>query len=506
MSLLTLKALADLGIAGAQTLGNLQNIDERTRQALSDAEAARLAGQETYADLTEGNQFRVRQAPTGAADLTLSLAEQGLNRTRNRGSQALAGATANLGVDPRTGIAGVQRLLGQLGQMEGAAEQRAAEQSIGAQKIIDDSIYNQQEAERRRLEGLKTQFELIPAMQEYTRATGTAEALDQARRDTANQFISDALASTTNLIAGLDRNKSTSGNQTDAERKRLEELRRDFNDQQLQAQLAQPIPITDDGPVPIENVVIDPNQNIFGGGEVTLDPEEEIDENLNLEPITPPITFADFRTQDNVLMPGGPLAEAGPERGIVDISTAAQQPVNNIFPDEDFQPFNLDLRNQGGNPYLEGMDPAARATGGGGLTREDMPNLFPPQSIQPITPLQTRGPMQVPNVTSPNVIMINGVAIPTTAEEELIDFDKGGTYIGERGGMTSGEFNHDTNKKAIIDEESGKKEGELTGGEGVLNEDHLADIVKFIKEGDEDGLLAFLRNLLEEPQFGYDFA
>jgi hypothetical protein len=408
MSLLTLKALADLGIAGAQTLGNLQNIDERTRQALSDAEAARLAGQETYADLTEGNQFRVRQAPTGAADLTLSLAEQGLNRTRNRGSQALAGATANLGVDPRTGIAGVQRLLGQLDQMEGAAEQRAAEQSIGAQKIIDDSIYNQQEAERRRLEGLKTQFELIPAMQEYTRATGTAEALDQARRDTANQFISDALASTTNLIAGLDRNKSTSDNQTDAERKRLEELRRDFNDQQLQARLAQPIPITDDddtGPVPIQDVVIDDSQNIFGGGEITIDPEEEL-------------------TEDFV----------------------------------------------------------------------------------PLAPLQARGPMQVPNVTSPDVIMINGVAIPTTAEEELIDFDKGGTYIGEHGGMTSGEFNHDTNKKAIMDEESGEKEGELTGGEAVFSEDQLADIVKLIKEGDEDGLLAFLRNLLEEPQFGYDFA
>tara|TARA_A100001015_G_scaffold252845_1_gene292673 strand:+ start:64 stop:423 length:360 start_codon:yes stop_codon:yes gene_type:complete len=119
--------------------------------------------------------------------------------------------------------------------------------------------------------------------------------------------------------------------------------------------------------------------------------------------------------------------------------------------------------------------------------------------------------MQIPNLTSPNVIMINGVAIPTTAEqeltdEELFDYAKGGTYIGERGGMTEGDFDHSTNKKAIIDEESGKKEGELTGGEGVLNEDHLADIVKLIKEGDEDGLLAFLKSLLEEPQFGYDFA
>lgn len=34
---------------------------------------------------------------------------------------------------------------------------------------------------------------------------------------------------------------------------------------------------------------------------------------------------------------------------------------------------------------------------------------------------------------------------------------------------TGGEFNHDTNKKALIDEESGEKEAELTGGEYVLN-------------------------------------
>jgi len=34
---------------------------------------------------------------------------------------------------------------------------------------------------------------------------------------------------------------------------------------------------------------------------------------------------------------------------------------------------------------------------------------------------------------------------------------------------TGGEFNHDTNKKALVDEESGVKEAELTGGEYVLN-------------------------------------
>ena len=364
MDPLTLKALADLGIAGYRTFQNIRDIRQDQREELDAGAQAKQAGQETYADLTEGNQFRDRQAPTKAADLTLNLAEQDLDRTRDRSSETLAGATANLGVDPRTGIASVQRLLGQLGQMEGAAEQRAAQQSIGAQKLIDDSIYNQQEAERRRLEGLKTQFELIPAMQEYTRATGAAEALENAEREAGNQFISDALASTTNLIAGLDRNKSTTNNNTgDANKARL------MNDYLLQTQLAQPIPITDDemdGPVPIENVVIDPNQNIFGGGEVTLDPEEEVNENLS--------------------------------------------------------------------------------------------------------------------------------------------YAQGGSYIAERGGMTEGEFDHDTNKKAIVDQETGRKEGEMTGGEGVFNEDQLAEIVEMIREGDEDGLLTYLKNLLEEPQFGYEFA
>lgn len=364
MDPLTLKALADLGIAGYKTFQNIGNIRQDQREELNSAGKAKQAGQETYADLTEGNQFRVRQAPTKAADLTLNLAEQGLDRSRDRSSETLAGATANLGVDPRTGIAGVQRLLGQLGQMEGAAEQRAASQSIGAQKLIDDSIYNQQEAERRRLEGLKTQFELMPAMQEYTRATGAAEALENAEREAGNQFISDALASTTNLIAGLDRNKSITNNNTgDANKARL------MNDYLLQTQLAQPIPITDDemdGPVPIENVVIDPNQNIFGGGEVTLDPEEGVDENLS--------------------------------------------------------------------------------------------------------------------------------------------YAQGGSYIAERGGMTEGEFDHDTNKKAIVDQETGRKEGEMTGGEGVFSKDQLAEIVEMIREGDEDGLLTYLQNLLEEPQFGYEFA
>jgi len=44
-----------------------------------------------------------------------------------------------------------------------------------------------------------------------------------------------------------------------------------------------------------------------------------------------------------------------------------------------------------------------------------------------------------------------------------------GGFIGKDGGITEGEFSHKTNKKAVIDQENGIKEAELTGGEGILN-------------------------------------
>ena len=78
--------------------------------------------------------------------------------------------------------------------------------------------------------------------------------------------------------------------------------------------------------------------------------------------------------------------------------------------------------------------------------------------------------------------------------------EKGG-YIGEQGGMTEGEFDHDTNKKAIVDEENGQKEGELTGGEMVFNPEQTEGITTMVEKGDADGLLMFLRDLLSQPQF-----
>jgi hypothetical protein len=80
--------------------------------------------------------------------------------------------------------------------------------------------------------------------------------------------------------------------------------------------------------------------------------------------------------------------------------------------------------------------------------------------------------------------------------------ENGMRYIeAEKGGKTEGEFDHDTNKKAIVDEESGQKEGEMTGGELIFNPEHVAKMESLIKEGDADELLAFMKDLLSQPQF-----
>jgi hypothetical protein len=72
----------------------------------------------------------------------------------------------------------------------------------------------------------------------------------------------------------------------------------------------------------------------------------------------------------------------------------------------------------------------------------------------------------------------------------------------EEGGMlndqiyvTGGEFNHDTNKKALIDEETGEKEAELTGDEAVLNPKQTEDTMMAFNM-----LKAAVKNMENPPQ------
>lgn len=82
-----------------------------------------------------------------------------------------------------------------------------------------------------------------------------------------------------------------------------------------------------------------------------------------------------------------------------------------------------------------------------------------------------------------------------------IKAEAGMRYMADEGFKTKGEFNHKTNKKAVIDEEDGKKEAELTGGELVFNPDQSEMMEKLIKNGDEKGLLEFMKDLMSKPQF-----
>lgn len=74
-------------------------------------------------------------------------------------------------------------------------------------------------------------------------------------------------------------------------------------------------------------------------------------------------------------------------------------------------------------------------------------------------------------------------------------------YMGEQGFVTKGEFSHKTNKKAVIDEENGEKEAELTGGEFVFNPKQTSAIERLVDKNNEKGLLKFMRELLNKPQF-----
>lgn len=87
-------------------------------------------------------------------------------------------------------------------------------------------------------------------------------------------------------------------------------------------------------------------------------------------------------------------------------------------------------------------------------------------------------------------------------ELEDEEFASGGvTNFEDGGGMTNGEFSHERNPKAIIDEKTGEKEGELTGGELVFNVKQSDTIEELINSGKGDELVKFMSELLSKEQF-----
>lgn len=102
--------------------------------------------------------------------------------------------------------------------------------------------------------------------------------------------------------------------------------------------------------------------------------------------------------------------------------------------------------------------------------------------------------------------MDTGLSTALNAAQTAMQFmgEKGGDLekirTMQRGGLmdqimrTGGEFNHDTNKKALVDEETGEKEAELTGEEVVLNPDQTERTMGAVKE-----LFKYLETLEEMP-------
>lgn len=104
-----------------------------------------------------------------------------------------------------------------------------------------------------------------------------------------------------------------------------------------------------------------------------------------------------------------------------------------------------------------------------------------------------------------------GLAAYKLASGQGSDKEEGG-MLNDQIYVTGGEFNHDTNKKALIDEETGEKEAELTGDEAVLNPKQTEDtmmafnMLKAAVEGMENPpqeLLDALEKMkhFDEPQF-----
>lgn len=66
---------------------------------------------------------------------------------------------------------------------------------------------------------------------------------------------------------------------------------------------------------------------------------------------------------------------------------------------------------------------------------------------------------------------------------------------------TPGKFSHAENEMAVITEDGDDTGIRVTGGEYVLNPEQSQTIKKLVEAGDKNGLMSFMDNLLDEPQF-----
>lgn len=82
----------------------------------------------------------------------------------------------------------------------------------------------------------------------------------------------------------------------------------------------------------------------------------------------------------------------------------------------------------------------------------------------------------------------------TKDEEDPVPTNEKGGKIGEDGGVTPGEFDHDSNPIDMV--KDGEKVGEATGGELILPPDDVDDIRSALKDGDKEAAFKLMEDLV----------
>lgn len=518
-------------------------ISEELTRLYNEQRIAEEAANRNLEDLRNDPRYRVQQAPTRSADVAMNLAEQRIDAARDRALGGLSSLT--MGSDPRFAGANIQRAIRAYDDRIGRVEDEGARTTTAAQKVIDDARYNAQELERQRQEKLKS-FELNQAVSGLRNISEGISGYEALRTQNQGQLASDlftlagtmagaGVGSAAKSTTGDDTGDDTSNNTTEQTSFGPRQLT--LEEQTLQDQLAQTSlnmeyggddegsleslmspPLTNDGTItPTEQ--IDPDLfEPFPLNETTN--ELGIDPTGVLAPEEPdPYEVQAYRSmsegQEVDLFGGqGPLSnpEAEDETPVSNLGVItgrdpdvypSPNPVTENEPfiyDDDFTVFNLDLRDQVGNPYLQGINTANPTPFG-----QDPSNL----SINPETLPNSQTGVLLRTRRGPDIDPLTGLPrdltypAPPTYGRQMV-YKSGGFIEADEGGVTEGEFSHKKNPIDIV--QNGKKKGEMTGKELIFAPDDVNDMVAIIEEGDGDALIAYMKDLLEEDQFGFDFA
>lgn len=156
---------------------------------------------------------------------------------------------------------------------------------------------------------------------------------------------------------------------------------------------------------------------------------------------------------------------------------------------------------------FSGLEDAASGVGAGGIG--DIRKLFGATDVKPVDPkiiqsvLASRRPFtgigpSTPNapISSPliNLQGLQGITLnPPSTKFGPIGFEEGGK-IDEDGGVTPGEFDHDSNPIDIV--QDGEKIGEATGGELILPPDDVEAIRVALKKDDTESAINLMKKLV----------